>query len=547
MRGLISLLVVGCFLGACSGAGEDQIVPGVNESLLQVRTYVDVNSDIEAIRFTLTPCGDTEGAIVIDRPLEDQIIPGNIPELQDNPLDADSEHVFADLFKMLEAGCYDVHAQPLGADGANSKTCAPAWKKNVLVLESSTTEVFLLIQCLGHDKGAIDVIAAINHEPALDDVWFEDSKFVCGGIAVVCLEGSDVDKDPLEFELLAEEGCEVSPVGPGRQATAEQCFEVVCHDQGKFDLRARVYDLAFHNGDQIRIEDWLALAGYPNESHAELNFWIYFDGIKYYPDNDGDGFGDASAEPTLFCDNEPPPDGYVEDNTDCDDDNAAVNPGMDEVCHNDIDDNCNGEIDEDCLLPASIIYSDNDYGCGWENYASTVTIDNSYEIGINLAVYASMGSGAVNIMQARHNGDYNPDPGSLDNLVSRINALTPVAATNLGFADLGITDLSTVNMLYVTGHNAFSMSPIEKDALLEYIEKGGFVFADDCSNALDNQGFETGFRSMVLEVFGAGMTVLSVAHDVYSSFYSLNGADFSYSAAGNGTEWNQEPLEGLGL
>ena len=60
----------------------------------------------------------------------------------------------------------------------------------------------------------------------------------------------------------------------------------------------------------------------------------------FYGDADGDGHGDpAVAE--LACD---PPAGFVTTDDDCDDADAAVFPGADEVC-NGMDDNCDGEID----------------------------------------------------------------------------------------------------------------------------------------------------------------------------------------------------------
>ncbi len=43
--------------------------------------------------------------------------------------------------------------------------------------------------------------------------------------------------------------------------------------------------------------------------------------MDYYPDDDGDGFGDEYAAATSTCE---PPSGYVTDNTDCDDANPAV-------------------------------------------------------------------------------------------------------------------------------------------------------------------------------------------------------------------------------
>ena len=61
----------------------------------------------------------------------------------------------------------------------------------------------------------------------------------------------------------------------------------------------------------------------------------------YYGDADGDGYGDP-ANTTEAC---AAPAGYVTDNTDCDDTNAAVNPGATEVC-NGIDDDCDTLVDD---------------------------------------------------------------------------------------------------------------------------------------------------------------------------------------------------------
>ncbi|MCB9793934.1 MAG: putative metal-binding motif-containing protein [Alphaproteobacteria bacterium] len=90
----------------------------------------------------------------------------------------------------------------------------------------------------------------------------------------------------------------------------------------------------------------------------------------WYADADGDGYGDASAA-SVSCD---APSDAVADATDCDDGDAAVNPGASEVC-NDLDDDCDGLVDDaDSSLDASTgdtWYSDVD-GDGYGDAASAV-------------------------------------------------------------------------------------------------------------------------------------------------------------------------------
>ena len=65
------------------------------------------------------------------------------------------------------------------------------------------------------------------------------------------------------------------------------------------------------------------------------------DAPTWYADLDGDGFGDAET-PTVAC---AAPEGYLADDTDCDDADADVSPAGIEVC-NLVDDNCDGGVDE---------------------------------------------------------------------------------------------------------------------------------------------------------------------------------------------------------
>jgi hypothetical protein len=90
------------------------------------------------------------------------------------------------------------------------------------------------------------------------------------------------------------------------------------------------------------------------------------EGDPWYADRDGDGYGDPDAM-ELVCGR---PSGYVADDTDCDDSDAAVFPGAEELC-NGVDDDCDGEADEGLPGDVATWYTDAD-GDGYGDPATGV-------------------------------------------------------------------------------------------------------------------------------------------------------------------------------
>ncbi len=85
---------------------------------------------------------------------------------------------------------------------------------------------------------------------------------------------------------------------------------------------------------------------------------------NWYPDGDGDGFGEAGSQPVNDC---AAPPGYADLTGDCDDTNGGINPGADELCDG-IDNDCDGQIDEDGAADVQVWYQDLD-GDGYGNPA----------------------------------------------------------------------------------------------------------------------------------------------------------------------------------
>ena len=77
----------------------------------------------------------------------------------------------------------------------------------------------------------------------------------------------------------------------------------------------------------------------------------------YYEDDDGDGFGDFQ-DPTLDCS---VPDGYVDNATDCDDNDPAVHPDAPESCNHQ-DDDCDGAVDEEVQSTFHLDYDGDGFG-----------------------------------------------------------------------------------------------------------------------------------------------------------------------------------------
>ena len=92
-----------------------------------------------------------------------------------------------------------------------------------------------------------------------------------------------------------------------------------------------------------------------NNCNEEIDEGEPVGSVSFYKDNDGDEFGDPDNT-VVSCTQ---PEGYIIDDSDCNDTDDLAHPGANEYC-DEVDNDCDGVIDEDSALDSTIFYRDFD-------------------------------------------------------------------------------------------------------------------------------------------------------------------------------------------
>jgi len=136
--------------------------------------------------------------------------------------------------------------------------------------------------------------------------------------------------------------------------TAAQSFKIMISNPNNNSLAIKWLDngATAQTGNASYIFMATPTSGSPHTIKATVNNtvtaeyaekeWQLNINTTYYRDADGDSYGNASNSVRAYA----APVGYVFDNTDCNDNNVAINPGAAEICDG-VDNNCVGGIDED--------------------------------------------------------------------------------------------------------------------------------------------------------------------------------------------------------
>ena len=150
----------------------------------------------------------------------------------------------------------------------------------------------------------------------------------------------------------------------------------------------------------------------------------------------------------------------------------------------------------------------------WQAYKP----ESAFRLGVNILTYASAMrawaknaaqsmtfvdklksySDTVSVAQVRYDGIWKTRHAGLSVMLQTFNARTGIPV-KFGLKELRLTDPEIYNcpVIYMTGHEAFQLSPDEKGALKKYLENGGFLFGEACCG---RKGFDLSFREMIHSV-----------------------------------------------
>lgn len=151
-----------------------------------------------------------------------------------------------------------------------------------------------------------------------------------------------------------------------------------------------------------------------------------------------------------------------------------------------------------------------------------------------------MASDEVRIGRLKYGGggDWYSNPTSLPNLAAALKLRTPVKIGDIkeGRVELLDEDLFSYPLLYMNGHGEVRFSQAERERLAEYLERGGFLWADD------NYGMDRSFRREIAKVFpGSQLVELPFDHPLFSAYYTLA------SGTPKVHEHDSKPPQALGL
>ena len=144
-------------------------------------------------------------------------------------------------------------------------------------------------------------------------------------------------------------------------------------------------------------------------------------------------------------------------------------------------------------------------------------------------------------------GNWNVDQRMPTNLLNSLVEYTSLRVD----PDERVVALADAGMLqapfcYLSGHRLVEFNEAEAENFVRYVERGGFVFVDDCNHDIDGL-FAVTFTRQMERLFGADcLAKLPDDHPMYSSFFDFDGPPTtSFELNGWGDDLVHDYLRGI--
>ncbi|HEY3320196.1 MAG TPA: DUF4159 domain-containing protein [Planctomycetota bacterium] len=204
----------------------------------------------------------------------------------------------------------------------------------------------------------------------------------------------------------------------------------------------------------------------------------------------------------------------------------------------------------------SVLYAPHDLCCGWSGCKGCrdkdcISATIAKDLGVNMIAYAlkfkkmdrklddplvigrapsgTLQRSALVVGQLSHNGDWNPDPGSIPNLTQTLKeSIGMKGSVEKRRVVLGVDDLGEFPLLYLTGHRAFEYTAGQIDALRTYLDRGGFLLSDPCCGQAE---FDAAFRRLCKQLYpDKPLAVLPLSHVVLQQPYRIESITYKPAA-----------------
>ncbi|RYE27472.1 MAG: DUF4159 domain-containing protein [Sphingobacteriaceae bacterium] len=119
-------------------------------------------------------------------------------------------------------------------------------------------------------------------------------------------------------------------------------------------------------------------------------------------------------------------------------------------------------------------------------------------------------------------GDWDTDQRMPSNILNSLIEYTTIPInTQEKIIDLSSPEIFQSPFCYLSGHKLVQFNAAERTNFKQYVQNGGFIFADDCNHDIDGL-FARSFEAQMTSLFGPNaLKKIPSNHPIYSSFFKF--------------------------